>query len=49
MSHKLDKIEFDSRMQAHADLEAVHAEPNSIPGIRDRLYLVEAMIGVVGE
>ena len=49
MSHKLDETEFSSRMQAQADLEAVHAEPNSIPGVRDRLYLVEAMIGVVGQ
>lgn len=49
MSHKLDEVEFDSRMQAQADLESAHVAPNSIPGIRDRLYLVESMIGVVGE
>lgn len=49
MSHKLDTIEFDARMQAHADLTAVHTEPNSIPGIRDRLYMVESAIGIVPE
>lgn len=47
MTHKLDEAEFQARMQAKADLEKAHTPPNSIPGLRGRLDMVEAAIGII--
>ena len=45
--HKFDKVRFDERAGAKADLQKPHQPPNSVPGIRARLDEVEKFIGVV--
>jgi hypothetical protein len=49
MTHKLDEVEFNSRMQAQVDLGQAHAPAHTIPGLVERVDLIETMIGIVGE
>lgn len=46
-THKFDKTEFDSRRQARTDLLQPHAPPSSLPGLRNRVDLIETMVGIV--
>ena len=48
-SHKFDRTEFDLRTQAKTDLELPHTPPNSVPGLVERVDLIETMIGIVSE
>ncbi|MCK4529057.1 hypothetical protein KAW18_16960 [candidate division WOR-3 bacterium] len=49
MAHKFDRAEFASRNQAKADLEKTHTPPHTVPGLVERVDLIETMIGVVGK
>ena len=49
MAHKFDAAEFAARSTAKANLELSHVPPHAVPGVIERLDLVELMIGVVGE
>ena len=49
MAHKFDKAEFDARKKAKADLKKTHTPPHTVPGLVERVDLIETMIGVVGK
>jgi len=44
--HKFDKTEFDNRKQAKTTLKEPHTPPTSTPALRDRVDLIEKMLGV---
>ena len=48
-SHKFDRMEFDLRTQAKNDLELPCTPPHTVPGLVERVDLIETMIGIVGK
>ena len=46
MTHKLDKVEFDKLKAAKEELKKPHGNINSVAGLRDRVELLEEVLGV---
>ena len=46
MTHKLDKAEFDRRKAAKEELKQPHTPANSIAALRDRVDLLETILGI---
>jgi len=49
MAHKFNKTEFDARNQARTDLLQPHTPPSSVPGLRDRVDVIETLVGIIPE
>jgi len=46
MTHKFNKTEFNTRKYAKTSLKEAHTPPTSISSLRDRVYLIEKMLGI---
>jgi len=47
--HKLDKIEYDKKKAAREELKKPHGNINSVAALRDRVYLLETVVGSKGK
>ena len=46
MEHDFNREEFDKRRKAKEDLKKPHTPPNSIQSLRERIELIEKMLGI---
>ena len=46
MEHKFDRAIFDAQQSARSELAANHAPANTIIALRDRVELLERIVGV---
>jgi len=44
--HKLDKTELDKRKAAKDELKKSHGNINSVAGLRERVELLETILGI---
>lgn len=47
--HKHDPIEYAAKKAAREQLKQPHTPPNSVPGLRERVYLIEKLVGINSE
>lgn len=47
MPNKFDRIDFEKRKEARNSLDEPHTPPKNVPELRERVYEIEKILGIV--